>query len=181
MSFEAGLRWVLPQQQCTAVALGVISSRLSTTYPDLARTLPTRSGAGLGWVLLLLLQSRWGGFQVFYPQSIPTWLELFQHGTDEGKRTVLIETGKLGIAHGSVEFCETTAFDLVDKPKQSLYGREADRDLRSACRCIAFYCKYIFMYVSFPRTTTTTESFPSYTALHPGCLPAGVDPNCGSD
>ena len=47
------------------------------------------------------------------------------------------ETGKLVIAHRSVEFCEATPFDLVDEPKESLYGRETDRDLRSACRCVA--------------------------------------------
>ena len=47
------------------------------------------------------------------------------------------ETGKLVIAHGSVEFCEATPFDPIDEPKESLYGRETDRDLRSACRCVA--------------------------------------------
>ena len=46
------------------------------------------------------------------------------------------ETGKLVIAHGSVEFCEATPFDLVDELKESFYGRETDRDLRSACRCV---------------------------------------------
>ena len=41
------------------------------------------------------------------------------------------------IAHGSVETCEATQpFDLVDEPMESLYGRETDRDLRSACRCV---------------------------------------------
>ena len=44
------------------------------------------------------------------------------------------ETGKLVIADGSVEFCEAT---LVDEPKVFLYGRETDRDLRSARRCVA--------------------------------------------
>ena len=47
------------------------------------------------------------------------------------------ETGKLVIAHGSVEFCEATPFELVDEPKKFLDGRETDRDLRSACRCVA--------------------------------------------
>ena len=48
------------------------------------------------------------------------------------------EAGKLVvIAHGSVEFCKATSFDLVDESKESLYGRETDRDLRSACRCVA--------------------------------------------
>ena len=47
---------------------------------------------------------------------------------------------KLVIAHGSVEFCEATPFDLVDESKKSLYGRKADRDLRSTCRCVCgFY------------------------------------------
>ena len=52
------------------------------------------------------------------------------------------ETGKLVIAHGSVEFCEAAPFDLVDESKESLYGREADRDLRSACRCVTWF--YLF-------------------------------------
>ena len=47
------------------------------------------------------------------------------------------ETGKLVTADGSVEFCEATLIGLVDEPKVSLYGRETDRDLRSACRCDA--------------------------------------------
>ena len=48
------------------------------------------------------------------------------------------ETGKLVIADGrSVEFCEATPIGLVDEPKVSLYGRETDQDLRSACRCVA--------------------------------------------
>ena len=47
------------------------------------------------------------------------------------------ETGKLVIADGTVEFCEATPIGLVDKPKVSLYGRETDRDLRSAGRCVA--------------------------------------------
>ena len=47
------------------------------------------------------------------------------------------ETGKVVIAHGSVDFCEATPFDLVDEQKESLRGRETNRDLRSACRCVA--------------------------------------------
>ena len=47
------------------------------------------------------------------------------------------KTGNLIIADGSVEFCEATLIGLIDEPKVSLYGRETDRDLRSACRCIA--------------------------------------------
>ena len=46
------------------------------------------------------------------------------------------ETGKVVIEHGSVGFCEATPFDLVYESKESLYGRETDRDLRSACRCL---------------------------------------------
>ena len=46
------------------------------------------------------------------------------------------ETGNLIIADGSVEFCEATPIGLVDEPKVSLYGRETDHDLRSACRCV---------------------------------------------
>ena len=43
------------------------------------------------------------------------------------------------MADGSVEFCEAeaTPIGLVDEPKVSLYGRETDRDLGSACRCVA--------------------------------------------
>ena len=47
------------------------------------------------------------------------------------------ETGKLVIADESVEFCEATPIGLVGKPKVSLYGRETDQDLRSACGCVA--------------------------------------------
>ena len=36
------------------------------------------------------------------------------------------------IVHGSVEFCEATPIGLADEWKESLYGRETDRDLRSA-------------------------------------------------
>ena len=47
------------------------------------------------------------------------------------------EAGKVVIAHGSsVEFCGATPFGLVDESKESLCGRETDRDLRSACRCV---------------------------------------------
>ena len=42
------------------------------------------------------------------------------------------EIGKVVIAHGSVEFCEETPIDLADESKESLYGRETDRDLRNA-------------------------------------------------
>ena len=41
-----------------------------------------------------------------------------------------------------VEFCEATPIGLVDEPKISLYGRETDQDLRSACRCVA--CFFFF-------------------------------------
>ena len=41
------------------------------------------------------------------------------------------ETGKVDIAHGSVEFCEATPIGLADESKESLYGREMDRDLRN--------------------------------------------------
>ena len=43
------------------------------------------------------------------------------------------EMGKVVIAHGSsVEFWEATPIGLADESKESLYGRETDRDLRSA-------------------------------------------------
>ena len=45
--------------------------------------------------------------------------------------------GTVIIADGSVEFCEATPIGLVDEPKVSMYGRETDQDLRSACRCVA--------------------------------------------
>ena len=38
------------------------------------------------------------------------------------------ETEKVAIAHGSVEFCEATPIGLADESKESLYGRETDRD-----------------------------------------------------
>ena len=40
--------------------------------------------------------------------------------------------GKVVTAHGSVEFCEATPIGLADESKGSLYGHEADRDLRNA-------------------------------------------------
>ena len=47
------------------------------------------------------------------------------------------QAGKVVSAHGSsVEFCGATPFGLVDESKESLYGHETDRDLRSTCRCI---------------------------------------------
>ena len=42
------------------------------------------------------------------------------------------ETGKVVIAHSSIEFCEATPIGLADESKESMYGRETDRDLRSA-------------------------------------------------
>ena len=40
---------------------------------------------------------------------------------------------KVVIAHGSVEFCEATPIiGLADESKESLYGGETDRNLRSA-------------------------------------------------
>ena len=45
-------------------------------------------------------------------------------------------TGKVVIAHESVEFCEVTPVGLVDESKDSLYGRETVRDLHSACSCV---------------------------------------------
>ena len=42
------------------------------------------------------------------------------------------ETEKLVIVHGSVELREATPIGLADESKESLYGRETDRDLRSA-------------------------------------------------
>ena len=43
------------------------------------------------------------------------------------------KTGKVAIAHGSVEFCEATPIGLTDESKESLYGRETNRDhLRNA-------------------------------------------------
>ena len=40
--------------------------------------------------------------------------------------------GKVAIAHGRVEFCEATPVGLTDESKESLYGRETNRDLRNA-------------------------------------------------
>ena len=44
------------------------------------------------------------------------------------------ETGKVAIAHGSVEFYEATPIGLADESWESLSGYETDRDhLRNAC------------------------------------------------
>ena len=43
-----------------------------------------------------------------------------------------VETGKVVIAHESVEVCEVTPIGLADESKEPLYGRETDRDLRNA-------------------------------------------------
>ena len=49
-------------------------------------------------------------------------------GEDRGN-----ETGKVAIAHGSVEFCEATPIGIADESLESLYGRDTDRDhLRNA-------------------------------------------------
>ena len=42
------------------------------------------------------------------------------------------ETGKVTIAHGSVDFCEATPIGQADESRESLYGCETDRDLCSA-------------------------------------------------
>ena len=44
------------------------------------------------------------------------------------------EATRLGnlLSQTGVEFCEATPIGLVDEPKVSVYGRETDRDLRSA-------------------------------------------------
>ena len=38
------------------------------------------------------------------------------------------ETGKVSIAHRSVEFCEATPIGLADESYEFLYGWETDRD-----------------------------------------------------
>ena len=53
-----------------------------------------------------------------------------RHRQEKRKATRLGK--KVVIAHGSVEFCEATSIDLADESNESLYGRETDRDLRSA-------------------------------------------------
>ena len=42
------------------------------------------------------------------------------------------ETVKVAIAHGSVESCKARPIGLSNESKESLYGRETDRDLRNA-------------------------------------------------
>ena len=42
------------------------------------------------------------------------------------------DIGKVVIAHGSIEFCGATSIGLAGESKESLYGRETDRDLRNA-------------------------------------------------
>ena len=56
------------------------------------------------------------------------------------------------IADESVELCEATPIGLVDEPKVSLYGRETDQDLRSACIMLPdlFFCSL------FPVQRTTS-------------------------
>ena len=49
----------------------------------------------------------------------------------------LSDVWKLIIADGSGKLREATPIGLVDEPRISLYGRETDRDLRSACKCVA--------------------------------------------
>ena len=55
------------------------------------------------------------------------------------------ETGNAVIAHGSVEFCEATPIALVDESKEPLYGRETERDLRSAYVDASRDFLYIFL------------------------------------
>ena len=47
-----------------------------------------------------------------------------ERGNGSGKKVVF--------AHGSVEFRKATPIGLADESKEPLYGRETDRDLRSA-------------------------------------------------
>ena len=54
-----------------------------------------------------------------------------RHGLASPEEERDYETGKVAIAHGSVEFCEAMPIGLVDESKESLYGRETDQDLRS--------------------------------------------------
>ena len=84
------------------------------------------------------------------------------------------------MAHGSVEFCEATHFDLVDKSKESLSGRETDRDLRSTCRCVTgFYlcspneqrggcAARIFLMFSFPCSADQERDCPPYKVVFSG-------------
>ena len=55
-----------------------------------------------------------------------------RHGQTSPEEERSNKTGKVVIARGSVEFCEATPIGLADVSKASLYGRETDRDLRSA-------------------------------------------------
>ena len=67
---------------------------------------------------------RYSGCRYWGPSTVPS--SAHQEGSNEA--------GKHVIAHGSVEFCEATPFDLlVDESEESLYEqRETDRNLRSA-------------------------------------------------
>ena len=56
------------------------------------------------------------------------------------------ETGKVFVAHGSVEFCEATPVDLVGESYGTLYGHETDQGLRSVCRCVT-----CFFFIFFER------------------------------
>ena len=51
---------------------------------------------------------------------------------DRQEKREATRLGKVVITHGSVAFCEATPIGLADESKESLYGHEMDRDLRSA-------------------------------------------------
>ena len=57
-------------------------------------------------------------------------LDAARHRQEKGEGTS--QGNKVVIASGSVEFCEATPIGVADESKVSLYGRETDRDPRSA-------------------------------------------------
>ena len=54
-----------------------------------------------------------------------------RHRQEKRESTIL---GKLFSPMASVGICEATLFDIFDESKESLYRRETDKDLRSACK-----------------------------------------------
>ena len=50
--------------------------------------------------------------------------------------------GILAVGTKTLHGIKRVPLGLVDEPKVSLYGRETDQDLRSACRCVAQF--YLF-------------------------------------
>ena len=89
---------------------------------------------------------------MFFARKIPSYRDLNSRPNVSEKCGLTLpgeegsnETGKLIIAHRSVEFCEATPFNLVDESKESLYVRETARDL-----CVAPVDASVYFYLFSP-------------------------------